>query len=76
MKRCVVNAGRRLDICKKQDSSILLNRDNTEYMIFIRMRESYTAMRLLYTFGKTRFSQDFANLPTAKLDIIPRNQIL
>ena len=42
-------------------------RDNTEYMIFIRIRESYTAMRLLYTFGKTRFSQDVANLPTANL---------
>ena len=42
-------------------------RDNTEYMIFIRMRESYTAMRLLYTFGKTRFCQDVANLPTANL---------
>ena len=35
--------------------------------VFIRMRESYTAMRLLYTFGKTRFFQDVANLPTANL---------
>ena len=40
-------------------------RDHIEYMIFIRMRESYTAMRLLYTFGKTRFCQDVANLRTA-----------
>ena len=62
MKRCVVNAGRRLDICKNT-----AQRDNTEYMIFIRMRKSYTAMRLLYTFGKTRFFQDVANLPIVNL---------
>ena len=42
-------------------------RDNTEFMIFIRICESYTVMRLLYTFGKTRFCQDVANLPAANL---------